>query len=382
MQIEQPGTYWYHSHTRAQYPDGLRGQYIVHDPENPYRGQFDEEVAITLSDWYHDEMPGLLSSFISVTNPTGAEPVPNSALMNDTQNLMVSVEPGKTYFFRMTNIGAFASQYFWIEGHTMRIIEVDGVYTEPAEADMIYLTAAQRYGFLVTAKNDTSSNFAMVGSMDQDLFDAVPDGLNPNVTGWLMYNENAPKSEAALLDEFAPFDDWTLVPEDGLELYDHVDYSFSLDLKMDNLGDGANYAFFNDITYVEPKVPTLYSALSMGASASDVAIYGRDTNPYVLKKNDIVEIILNNDDPGKHPFHLHGHNFQAVYRSEEEAGFFDPNNHTAFAAKPMRRDTFMVHPQGSFVIRFRADNPGVWLFHCESIHLLASNDVLMRCRPH
>jgi iron transport multicopper oxidase len=87
--------------------------------------------------------------------------------MNDTQNLTVSIEPGKTYFFRMTNVGAFAGQYFWIEGHTMRIIEVDGVYTEPAEADMLYLTAAQRYGFLLTARNDTSKNFAMVGSMDE-----------------------------------------------------------------------------------------------------------------------------------------------------------------------------------------------------------------------
>jgi iron transport multicopper oxidase len=48
----------------------------------------------------------------------------------------------------------------------MTIIEVDGVYTEPAETDMIYLTAAQRYGVLVTTRNETSSNFAMVGSMD------------------------------------------------------------------------------------------------------------------------------------------------------------------------------------------------------------------------
>lgn len=143
---------------------------MVHDPENPYTAQFDEEVAFTLSDWYHDEMPGLLSQFISYTNPTGAEPVPNSALMNDTRNLQVNVQPGKTYFFRMANIGAFAGQYFWIEGHTMKIIEVDGVYTEPAEAEMIYIAAAQRYGFLVTMKDDASANFAMVGSMDEVIY--------------------------------------------------------------------------------------------------------------------------------------------------------------------------------------------------------------------
>jgi len=129
-------------------------------------GQYDAEIPLTLSDWYHDEMPGLIAGFISYKNPTGAEPVPKSALMNDTQNLTVPVEPGKTYYFRLSNIGAFAGQYFWIEGHTMQIIEVDGVYTDPAETNMIYITASQRYGFLVTMKTDSSANFAMVGSMD------------------------------------------------------------------------------------------------------------------------------------------------------------------------------------------------------------------------
>jgi iron transport multicopper oxidase len=111
-------------------------------------------------------MPGLMSAFNSYKNPTGAEPVPNSALLNDTQNFTVDVQPGKTYFFRITNVGAFAGQYFWIEGHNMTIIETDGVYTESASANMIYLTAAQRYGVLVTAKNDTKANFPIMASMD------------------------------------------------------------------------------------------------------------------------------------------------------------------------------------------------------------------------
>ena len=108
-----------------------------------------------------------MKSFISVTNPTGAEPVPDAALMNDTTNPKTPVEPGKTYLFRIINVGAFAGQYFWFEGHTMRIVEVDGIYTEAAEADLIYITAAQRYSVLVTMKNDTSTNYAYVGSMDE-----------------------------------------------------------------------------------------------------------------------------------------------------------------------------------------------------------------------
>lgn len=55
-----------------------------------------------------------------------------------------------------------------------------------------------------------------------------------------MYDENAEKPIPSLLETFEPFDDYTLVPQDGLEIFSDVDYSFNLDLKMDNLGDGAN----------------------------------------------------------------------------------------------------------------------------------------------
>jgi iron transport multicopper oxidase len=139
---------------------------IIHDPENPHKDQYSEELVLTLSDWYHDQMPSLIKTFMSKTNPTGAEPVPNAALMNETQNLKVSVKPNTTYLFRMINIGAFAGQYVWFEGHKMRIVEVDGVYTEAAEAELIYLSAAQRCSFLLTTKNDTSENFVIAASMD------------------------------------------------------------------------------------------------------------------------------------------------------------------------------------------------------------------------
>ena len=121
-------------------------------------------------------------------------------------------------------------------------------------------------------------------------------------------------------------------------------------------------AFFNDITYVRPKVPTLYTALTTGMSASDPQVYGDHVHAVVLEKGQVVEIVLNNYDPGKHPFHLHGHNFQTVVRSAEEAGPYVSNE--TFPQVPMRRDTVMVRPNGNMVLRFRADNPGIWLFHC------------------
>ncbi|KAL3421335.1 multicopper oxidase [Phlyctema vagabunda] len=364
--IDQPGTYWYHSHDQGQYPDGLRAPLIVNDPDMPYKDLYDEEIIMSVSDWYHEEMRTLIPKFLNKRNPTGAEPVPQSALVNDTQNVSVSLEPGKTYLFRMVNIGAFAAQYIWFENHTMSIIEVDGIYTDRADAEMIYLAAAQRCSFLLTAKNETDKNYAFVASMDTDLFDTLPDDLQWNSTGWLVYDDALEKPAAAVVDELDPFDDFTLVPWDKQELLDEPDQTVTLDVIMDNLGDGKPYAFFNNISYTAQKVPTLYTALTTGEDASNPLVYGEFSHSYVLEKDQIIEIVVNNLDSGKHPFHLHGHAFQAISRSEEEAGKFDSTNssQTVYPAIPMKRDTMVLYPNGYIVLRFKADNPGVWLFHC------------------
>jgi len=367
FEVNQPGTYWYHSHNKGQYPDGLRGPFIVHDPDNPYKDQYDEEVVLSVSDWYHDQMPELVSFFMSRRNPSGAEPVPQAALFNDTQDLSLALQPGKTYFIRMVNIGAFAGQYVWFEGHNMTIVEVDGVYTHPSTAEMIYLSAAQRCSFLLTAKNETDTNYPFVASMDTTLFDAFSPDLNYNVSGWLVYDDKKSLPEPALVESFdAVFDDMTLVPYDNQSIYGEPDQTVTLNTIMGNLEDGANYAFFNNITYTHAKVPTLYTALTAGDQATDPAVYGTYTHSFVLEKDQIVDIVVNNIDPGRHPFHLHGHEFQALHRSPEEAGPFEDSNVTAasFPAIPMRRDTLVLYPDGNMVLRFKANNPGVWLFHC------------------
>jgi hypothetical protein len=269
----------------------------------------------------------------------------------------------------MINIAAFAAQYVWFEEHTMRVVEVDGVYTEPKEAEMLYITAAQRVSVLITTKNDTTANYAFMGSMDEDLFDKVPSGLNPNVTGWLVYDSSLSLPAAKPVDAFNPLDDITLVPVDGELLLPEPNHVITLEVMMDNLGDGANYAFLNDITYVKPKVPTLYSTLTTGEDAANPLIYGVNTHALVLEHLEVVEIVLNNKDTGKHPFHLHGHNFQVVYRSDEDAGLYDASalDNADFPDVPMRRDTILAPPGGNVVVRFRADNPGIWFYHCHLV---------------
>jgi iron transport multicopper oxidase len=83
----------------------------------------------------------------------------------------------------------------------------------------------------------------------------------------------------------------------------------------------------------------------------------------VLPYGAVVELDINNHDDRGHPFHLHGHNFQVIWRSDGGANF---PGLFANPAVPMRRDTVVIYAQGSATIRFVADNPGIQLFHCHS----------------
>ncbi|KAK5018444.1 hypothetical protein LTR16_002153 [Cryomyces antarcticus] len=363
--LDQPGTYWYHSHNKGQYIDGLRGPLIVHDKDAPYAKQVGGEVTLTLSDWYHDEAPGLIHYFQSVDNENnhnGAEPIPKGALMQDTQNPTISVKPNKTYLIRIINMGAFAGQFISIDGHQMTIVEVDGVYTVPQKTDQIYITAAQRYSVLISTKSDASQNFAIRAAMDEEMFDTVPADLNPNVYGYLVYDAKKPLPTPTPLTTFAAFDDFKLVPQDQQGLLSKVDHQILMDFDFIN-DNGINRARINGVSYIPQKVPALYTALTTGSDATNPKVYGTNGNAFVVQPGEVVEIVLNNHDGGGHPWHLHGHNFQVIARSGENAGTY-PGNAVGAPAIPMRRDVVMVRKGGYVVIRYRADNPGVWLFHC------------------
>ncbi|ODQ66374.1 iron transport multicopper oxidase FET3 precursor [Nadsonia fulvescens var. elongata DSM 6958] len=371
--VNQNGTYWYHAHVPSQYPDGFRGAFIVHDKEAYFADMYDEELVLPLSEWYHDEMQVLVPKFMSLYNPSGAEPIPQNLLFNETMNSTIHVKPNTTYLIRLINIGAFVSQYFWIEDHDFQIVEVDGVYTEPSTADLIYITAAQRYSILLTTKNTTDKNYAIGTRMDDNMLDLIPEDLLLNQTNWLGYNDDKSdyhNADPSLKDLTAPFDDFYLVPHDKQGILPEPDHEIVVDVSMDNLDDGVNYAFFNNITYTRPKVPTLYTVLSAGDDATNSLVYGEFTHTVVLEHMDVIQIVVNNADTGTHPFHLHGHEFQVINRSpsygDDDPTPYDPesSDNPPFPDIPMRRDTVYLRPSGHMVLRFRADNPGVWLFHC------------------
>lgn len=188
--------------------DGFRGPIIVHDPVSPYVSQIDEEVRmlyshltyinlissqqiLTVSDWYHDQAPSLIQYFQSPLNEDlhgGSEPVPNATLINEAQNVHFPVRAGRSYLFRIINMGAFAGQVLQFDQHDMTVVEIDGVYTKPTKVSQLFLAVAQRYSVIVKAKPSSKQNFAIVASMHLDMFDdgVTPPGLNNNVSNLLL----------------------------------------------------------------------------------------------------------------------------------------------------------------------------------------------------
>ena len=56
---------------------------------------------------------------------------------------VINVVHGKRYRFRLVNIACDPNFNFTIDGHTMTVIEADGVNTEPYEVDTIVIFAGK-----------------------------------------------------------------------------------------------------------------------------------------------------------------------------------------------------------------------------------------------
>ncbi|KAJ0417397.1 multicopper oxidase [Aspergillus carlsbadensis] len=365
FELTNLGTYWYHAHDGAQSADGLRGLLIVRDPNPPYKHQWDGEIILSLSDWYHEQISDLGHSR-DENETTLAIPAPDSILLNDARTFRVNVSPGTTYLVRVVNTGAFAGQYLQIADHEMVIVEVDGVYTEPQTTQGIYLAPGQRYSFLMTAKNETSANYPIITTLDL----AEEHRADMTATGWIMYDSSLPTDDLDAQDPLRPsdlLDDMSLVPLDNTPLLDPSSRRITLDITMSESDDGGKRWAFNNTIYSPPTVPTLYTALATKQKATDPAIYGTSINPFVLHADEIVELIINNPSDTQHVFHLHGHEFGVMYRSASGAGEFDATHEDKERSPqtPMRRDTVAVNPGSSVVLRFKADNPGIWLLQSQ-----------------
>ncbi|CAG8530973.1 14634_t:CDS:2 [Acaulospora morrowiae] len=384
--LQQSGTHWYHAHILAQLVEGLRGPIIIHDPDDPNKHEYDYEYVMTVADWYHTptDDPRMLPLLHSA-NYKGFDPIPDSADISGvgqynctiptctpSKFATYKVKEGKKYRFRIINMSTMSHFWVSIDKHPLTIIETDGTPVRPATVDALRINIAQRYSVVVHANQPVDSYYIKARIPESSLpvnnytfnFDS-PLLKNDQVTGILRY-EGAPDKlptyngpsinasdcydmDASLLK---PYPLNPPVPRD--ENLTTLEFEINVILR-DNYLQGVmnNSTYSPNLTY-----PTNKRIIDGDNFSTSDNVY------YYHGLNSPIQIVLNNTENRTHPFHLHGHSFWIIAQGEI-GSHLQPLNSLKFNFDdPPFRDIITLKELSLNVIRYYANNPGVWLLHC------------------
>nr|BAU94251.1 laccase [Pholiota microspora] len=349
---DQAGTFWYHSHYSTQYCDGLRGAMVVYDLFDPHRLLYDfddDSTVITLADWYHTPAPS-----------AGLVPTSDATLINGKGRYaggptvpltVIRVLPNKRYRFRLVSISCDPNFTFSIDGHSLTIIEADGINTQPLVVDSIQIFAGQRYSFVL------KTNQAIDNYWIRALPNIGTQGFDGGINSAILRYWGAPVADPTTTSTASnPLLETNLHPltnpaAPGVPTPGAADVNLNLDIQF----SFTDLKFtVNGATFVPPTAPVLLQILSGAMTAADLLPEG---SVYVLPPNKVVEITIPGGSIGSpHPIHLHGHAFSVV-RSAGSTVYNYVN--------PVQRDVVSAGLAGDMTtIRFKTDNSGPWILHC------------------
>ncbi|KAJ7795666.1 laccase [Mycena olivaceomarginata] len=327
---EQAGTFWYHSHLSTQYCDGLRGPLVVYDTDDPHASLYGSLLLSQLSS----------TDSVACRGPT-------------SQLAVISVTSGQRYRMRLVSMSCDPNFIFTIDGHTMTIIEADGVNTEPLTVDSIQIYAGQRYSFVLTA--DQAVDNYWIRTVANGGTAGFDNGINSAILRYVGANDtdpttNATTATAALVETDLHPLVATAVP--GTAVAGGADVAINIVISL----DFTSFTFeINGVSYTSPTVPVLLQVLSGAQSATDLLPSG---SVFTLPANSVVELSIPGGTAGApHPFHLHGHNFFVIKSAGNDTFNFD---------NPIIRDVVNTGPDttDNTTIRFVTDNAGPWILHC------------------
>ncbi|XP_046614059.1 laccase-1-like [Neodiprion virginianus] len=333
------------------------------------------------------------------------------------------VKESVRYRFRVINAGFLNCPIeISIDNHTIYVISTDGNDIQPVEAESLVTYAGERFDFILQA-NQKQDNYwiRFRGLMDCDerftranqvailRYMGAPE-VEPTAT--VSYERNVSTSTKALqvnalnqgMENNATISIpllYSLDPDDEANTKD-PDYQFYISYdfyakdnphfhRKDLYGfhkviNNSQRVFTPQLNYISMKLPEFpllsqREAIRPDQFCNESSVtncednYCACTHVLQVKLGSVVELVL--IDKGftydaNHPFHLHGHDFRVVAMERVGKNVTVDEVKRLDAAGLIKRklsqapikDTVTVPDGGYTVVRFHANNPGYWLFHC------------------
>ncbi|KAL5713447.1 hypothetical protein ACHQM5_015519 [Ranunculus cassubicifolius] len=158
---DQIGTFTYFPSTMMhKAAGGYGGLNVFSRPRIPIPYPYpDGEFTLLIGDWSKTNHKMLQQKL-----DTGSVlPFPDALLINGQTRSSFNGEQGKTYKFRVSNVGLSTSINFRIQGHTMKLVEVEGSHTVQDVYDSLDVHVGQSVAVLVTL-NQPPKDYYIVAS--------------------------------------------------------------------------------------------------------------------------------------------------------------------------------------------------------------------------
>ncbi|PQQ06227.1 L-ascorbate oxidase homolog [Prunus yedoensis var. nudiflora] len=344
------------------------------DPEDDY--------TVLIGDWYtksHTQLKKLLESGRSMARPEGVLINGKSSKGDGKDEPLFVMKPGKTYKYRICNVGLKNSLNFRIQGHSMTLVEMEGSHTVQNTYDSFDVHLGQCFSVLVTADKDPK-DYYMVASTRFTKSVLTGKGIIRYENGKGPAAPELPKAPvgwAWSLNQFRSFR-WNLTASaarpnpQGSYHYGKINITRTIKLvnSASKVDSKLRYAI-NGISHVDPETPLkladyykVYDKVfkfdtmkdTPPATAADKITMVPNVVNITMK--DFVEIIFENPEKSLQTWHLDGYSFFSV---ASEPGTWTPEKRRNYnLLDAVSRYTVQVFPKSWAAILLTFDNAGMW----------------------
>ncbi|PKA51171.1 L-ascorbate oxidase like [Apostasia shenzhenica] len=387
---DQIGSFYYYPSLGMQKAAGGYGPIRVHSrllipvPFAPPAAEFD----VLLSDYYgrgsHKELARLLDSGRRLTRARGV--LINGASSGSGAAAaapIFTMDAGKVYRYRVCNVGLKASLNFRIQGHHLKLVEIDGSHTVQNVYDSLDVHAGQCYSVLVAA-DQTPGDYFIVASTrfqknDQTTTAVVRyAGSNTPAAAAL---PPAPTTWAWSLNQWRSFR-WNLTASaarpnpQGSYHYGQINITRTIKLSSSTgVADGKLRYALNGVSHRDTDVPLkLAEYFGINATVFKYNLIADEPPaagaPITVAPNVItaafrtfIEIILENPETSVQSYHLDGYSF---FPAGMGPGKWSPESRRTYnLLDAVSRHTIQVYPKSWTAIMLTFDNAGMWNLRSE-----------------